>query len=239
LTDVWHDPVIVEQNCKDCRGRLLWKSFKKYILIASYLALGLETRAVEWSEDPVEFAMNLRAGDHSILIYHDSYDARTIEAAFLLTGLLRGEHAIYLTAFEDPAWTSKSLEEAGVRDIERYHDQGLLKILKIKSPADETEEFTHAFGELYKKVLAGVKPPYRLVGRLYNLVFEKQVERNIKVETTTQNMSKVIGGSIMCSYDMSKISDQMQLPWFPPAVKAHHALISAPGGNRGVGFFMR
>jgi len=187
----------------------------------------------------VSFARSLVTGDHTILIYEDPVEARTIEAAFLSGGLSKGESAIYLTAFEDPAWVSKSLEDAGLDGIDRFMDSGLLRILRIKSPADESEEVSQYFDAMYRKVLSGIRSPFRLVGRLYNLVSEDQVMRNIKVEEMTQRNMGLNIGSVMCSYDMSKISERMQISWFSPAVREHHALVTAPGGRRGIGFYMR
>jgi hypothetical protein len=162
-----------------------------------------------------------------------------IEAAFLSNGLKKGESAVYLTAFEDPPRVSKSLEEAGLDDMDRFLNDGRLRIFKINSPADGSEGISHLFDTLFEKVFSGINPPIRVVGRLYNLISEGQVTRNIQIEEMTQRNMGLNIGSVMCSYDMSKISEQIQISWFLPVLKEHHALVTAPGGHKGIGFYMR
>lgn len=173
---------------------------------------------------------------HIALFYEDEEYAREIEYSFMRNGLTRSQHCIYTTREEEDGVERIRAEmmEHGI-DVNKFEASGLLHILAIKDPRNDPSGFEKGIGKLTNRILAGKKPPIRLVSRYINEVeAEEDARANMLVESLTHcSFHEFEGLMLMCPYPVDKVAHQVRTEWFLNHMQHHHVAVFAPKSFEG------
>ncbi len=130
------------------------------------------------------------------------------------------------------------MQEFGI-NVEKYKAKKMLLVAKVKSPAEHPLGPNMGLDFLCQFILEKVKPPLRMVGRLYRPVSKELVQKNLQVEIEAQLNFRKLPWSAICSYDSALSQPELHDSWFLALLKNHDALMTAPNNHKGIGFMMR
>jgi hypothetical protein len=199
---------------------------------------------------PLDFIATLDSRPmHIALFYEDEKYARKIEYSFLKNGLARSQHCIYTTHGDRGGDGGGSDADAAANndndeyvkkirvemmahgiDADKFERRGLLHILRICDPRDDPLGFERGIDNLKKKILAGKKPPIRLVSRFIRRVESvKDAQANMFVERTIHsNFHDDYPGIFICPYPVDEVPPPVRVEWFLNHMQHHHAAVFAP-----------
>lgn len=190
------------------------------------------------TDNAIDFASRIEIGVHALLVYEDSRAARKAEFAFLQNGLEHGQPAVYLSERDEAEDLIHDMQEFGI-NVEKYKVKKMLLVAKVKSPAEHPLGPSMGLDFLCQFIFEKVKPPFRMVGRLYRPISKPLVQKNLQLEIEAQLNFKKLPWSAICSYDSALSQPELRDSWFLALLKNHDALITAPGNHKGIGFMMR
>jgi hypothetical protein len=188
--------------------------------------------------EPVSFIDNLDRNRHLVLFYEDVKDGQKIQFRFVKNGLLNGENCIYTTHTDNIELIEYEMKSNGI-DVDEYHNKGLLHIHKIPNLFDHPKGILEAAYEFIKKIFVGLKPPFRVVGRLIDIIDTKEkVEANLTLEKVFHSKFDQFEGIVMCHYNVSKNPYNTQGKWMENILKNHHSAICVTASDQGIAFDM-
>ncbi|HKR74503.1 MAG TPA: hypothetical protein VJR94_10385 [Candidatus Nitrosocosmicus sp.] len=86
----------------------------------------------------------------------------------------------------------------------------------------------------------GLKPPFRIVGRLVDKLDSKeQIEANLALEKAFHSKFDKFSGMVLCHYDMCTGPTNTKGKWIQEILKNHHSAICLTESGNGVAFNMR
>ncbi|MEM3638354.1 MAG: MEDS domain-containing protein [Conexivisphaerales archaeon] len=190
------------------------------------------------AESVFDFASRLDIGVHALMIYEDMKAARRAEFVYLAAGLEKNQPAIYLSSRDEASDILHDMEEFGI-DVKKYAARKMLLVGKVNSPAEHPLGPTMGLEGICQFILDRIKPPFRMVGRLYRPVNKELIQKNLQVEIEAQLNFNKMPWSAICSYDSSLRDPELYDRWFLALLKNHDALLTAPLSQKGIGFMMK
>jgi hypothetical protein len=190
------------------------------------------------TDNAIDFASRIEIGVHALLVYEDSRAARKAEFAFMQNGLENGQPAVYLSERDEAEDLLHDMQEFGI-NVEKYKAKKMLLVAKVRSPVEHPLGPSMGLDFLCQFILENVKPPLRMVGRLYRPISKELVQKNLQVEIEGQLNFKKLPWSAICSYDSALSHPELHDSWFLALLKNHDALITVPRNHKGIGFMMR
>ncbi|MFZ0183726.1 MAG: MEDS domain-containing protein [Nitrosotalea sp.] len=169
---------------------------------------------------------------HFMVAYDDVAMGRKIEFEFIKEGLDRNELSIYLV-HGDVKPVEKEMLSFGI-DLSHYKKKGLLKILSIGNPMEDSADFLDSVQALMQRILPNPETPFRIVGRLLPYVeTETAMAIQVKFEKIFHNsMFDKLNGSILCTYQLSEIKATNQwMKWLEELQESHHAYLIYENGK--------
>ncbi|MDR3783076.1 MAG: MEDS domain-containing protein [Candidatus Nitrosotalea sp.] len=169
---------------------------------------------------------------HLMLVCDDVAIRQKIEFEFIKNGLDKNELSIYAT-HGDEKLVEKEMLSFGI-DVNFYKKNGLLKILHIGNPAEDSLDFIDSIQALLKKMLPNPEIPFRVVGRVMpDVGTEIAIAIQAKWEKMLHNnIFDNLNGSILCTYDLSQIQANNQwMMWLKELQKNHHAYVICKNGK--------
>ncbi len=175
---------------------------------------------------------SLDSKKHLMVAYDDVSMGRKIEFEFITEGLEKNELAIYLTR-DDVKQVEKEMLSFGI-DLSHYKKKGLLKILNIGNPAEDTLDFLDSIQTTFQKMLPNLEMPFRIVGRaIPDVGIEIAMAIQTKWEKILHNsVFDKLNGSILCTYDLSQIkANNGWMKWLKELQENHHAYLICKNGK--------
>jgi len=169
---------------------------------------------------------------HFMVAYDDVVMGRKIEFEFIKEGLDKNELSVYLT-HGDVKSIEKEMLSFGI-DCNQYKKKGLLKILSIGNPAEDSIDFLDSVQTLMQKILSNPETPFRIVGRILPYVkTETAMAIQVRFEKIFHNsMFDKLNGSILCTYQLSEIKATNQwVKWLKELQESHHAYLIYENGK--------
>jgi hypothetical protein len=173
---------------------------------------------------PFRYVDSVERKQHILLLYEDTAYAQMIEFRFIKNGLANGENCVYITHEDSGSLVLKFLSY-GI-PLSSFQT-GKLRVIPLSNGSDGA----HALDK-YKKdveiVLEGLVPPYRIVGRVVpNISTVEGITKQLEIESASHSAFEDYGGSVMCTYDMSKIEKTKRKTWMEELHRTHHTVIHA------------
>lgn len=179
----------------------------------------------ETSSVPFSYIDSLEHKQHILLLYEDLEYAKMIEFRFIKNGLTNGENCVYVTHEDSGSIVLKFLNY-GISI--QYFQSGKLKVIQIHEPCGDGSKILDQCKKDIEMILANLIPPYRIVGRIVpciNTIDGMTVQ--LELEHKTHSCFDDFRGSIMCTYDLSKIERTKRKIWMGELRETHHTIIHA------------
>ena len=184
---------------------------------------------------PLVYINNISSPRHMVVFYRDAKKARKIEFQFILNGLLKRQHCIYITHGKTKK-IENEMEKFGI-NVGRFLGENLLHIYKIQDPLKDPKGLMHGNHSIIKQILADSKPPYRLTGRpIEDLSTKKAVEAMLQLERSFHSDFESFDGSVLCTYPYDDIEPTRRSEWVSSLVNEHHATVFLPKHLEGIAF---
>jgi hypothetical protein len=192
------------------------------------------------------FLSNVPKRTHFVLFHENEKRAFELELWYLISGMLKGENAIYVTR-SNPDYLRRSMKEFNLDTKYFEEDKRLLHIRLVKDPAKYPSGFIEGMREMYRTIFEGVVGPLRVVGNSVPVVQTREVARmNLKVESSAQdafldhektgnrrdspyNVFHDFDGSVMCHYAVdTRNGSDIHRRWILENSKNHSNTIFVP-----------
>lgn len=192
---------------------------------------------INMNELPLQFIDTVQSRKHIILVHEEPEYARMIEFRFIGNGLSKGEHCIYVSN-EDTTFIENEMGDAGI-DVKSFKKKNLIHTFSITEPI-KNEDRLKGVQQLWNRITADSKPPFRVVGRLFSeLNTTDEILAAIDVEGYLQKAFDSFGCTLICPYNVADIEDVRRGRWLGELLKNHHGVIFAPKVGKGIAFYMR
>lgn len=174
---------------------------------------------------PLRYVDSLEQKQHILLLYEDMEYAKMIEFRFLKNGLANGENCIYVTHEDSGSIVLKFLNY-GIPL--QYFQSGKLKVIQIRENCGNGQQMLDQSKEDIELILVNLIPPYRVVGRIVpNISTIDGMTVQLELENKTHSCFDDFRGSIMCTYNMSRIEKTKRKIWMGELRQTHHTVIHA------------
>ena len=174
---------------------------------------------------PIRYVDSLDGKQHILLLYEDQEYARIIEFRFIKNGLDSQENCIYITD-EDSGQVVIKFLSYGIPL--HYFQSGKLRVIQIHNTFTNMNEIANGCEKDIKMILEYLIPPFRIVGRIVpNVTTINGISVELEFEKKTHDCFDESRGSIMCTYDLSKIEKTRRRKWMEDLRQNHHATIYA------------
>lgn len=182
---------------------------------------------------PFRYVDSLEKKQHILLLYEDPAYARLIEFRFIKNGLAEGENCIYVT-HEDSGSVVLKFLNYGIPL--QYFQNGKLRVIQMHELCGTSEKIMEKSKKDLESILEGLIPPYRIVGRIVpDISTIDGITIQLEFEKKTHSCFEDFRGSVMCTYDISKIEKTRRKAWMEGLRQTHHTIIHATkNGNGGV-----
>ena len=180
---------------------------------------------------PFGYLDSLEKRQHILLLYEDPEYARLIEFRFIKNGLANGESCLYVTS-EDSASIVVKFLSYGIPLY--YFQSGKLKVIQVREACGGKDEMLQNCKKDISVILDRLIAPYRIVGRIVpNISTTDGMSVQMEIEKQTHRKFDDLGGSIMCTFDISKIEKSRKKAWLEELRSSHHIVIHAPKFGQG------
>lgn len=179
----------------------------------------------ETSSVPFRYVDSLEQKQHILLLYEDTAYAQMIEFRFIKNGLAIGENCVYVTHEDSGSIVLKFLNYG----IPLHCFQtGKLKVIQLHEQCGNEMQISDKCKKDIEMILASLLPPYRIVGRIVpNISTVEGMTVQMNLESKTHSCFEDFRGSIMCTYDISKIEKTKRKAWIKDLHQTHHTVIHA------------
>src|SRR3989442_13856054 len=111
------------------------------------------------NRNPLKFLDSLDDYKHMVLFYEKPESGRMIQFRFIKNGLLKGQHAIYIThEGTNITLIENEMTKSGI-DVDHFKKKKLLYIRQIPDPRNYREGSWIAYDKIIKDILAELKHP--------------------------------------------------------------------------------
>jgi predicted transcriptional regulator len=181
-----------------------------------------------WRYGPSEFVASLPSGHHSVLFYDNREYAWLVAARFLSEGLLKGESCVYL-AFEDSTILERKLQDLGV-DVSKAVRENRLRFYPGKEIPQKLATSLEGVKKLVEDLTRGMKPPFRIFGN-----FAERFQGERLVEELLHEKFDELGITMLCWYDLTKLSRPARLKVVEWIIQKHNHVIFASEPSKAFG----
>ena len=179
--------------------------------------------------------------NHMVIFYEESECARNVEFRFIKNGLLKNEHCIYTVAEEEEedviSFIEREMSDYGI-DVDKYKNKNnLLHIYYTPYTLHIYEDIIKKRETILNTLLAGLKPPFRITNMLVpESKTREQIRANIKIERKIHHdfNNNQFPGSLMCSYSIKNIINDITGNWMRNMLLNHHTAIFLPKLSNGL-----
>ena len=183
---------------------------------------------------PMKFVDRMERNKHIILLYDDQKYAYWILGRYFHNGLAKGQSCIFF-APNSPEIMEKQLSASGI-DVRSFKMKDRLRIFEVERSDDNKHEKYYVHNQI-REYTKGMKPPYRLAGRMVTDIGTKN-GMNIQIlqETTGHQHFDEFNCSQICHYDISRIEPTRKHEWISLLLRNHHYVIYAAEPDKAVAF---
>jgi len=184
--------------------------------------------------NPLTFIDTVKTGNHIVLFYEELEYARILEFRFLGNGLMKGEHALYISD-SDVTFIENEMEGAGI-DVSSVKKNNLLNIFSTSDPNDvDALAIMHRFVD---KMTVEVQSPYRVVSKPFrNVSTVDGILAQLETERYWHAKFGTMRCALLCSHYVKQIEDNRRGKWISELLKLHHGAIFAPDFGKGLGYY--
>ena len=180
---------------------------------------------------PLRYVDSIEKKQHILLVYDDIEYAQMVEFRFLKNGLANRENGLYVT-HEDSGSVVLKFLNYGIPI--QYFNNGKLKVMQLHSVCGTAEQISDKSKKDVEMILANLVPPYRITGRIVPDVSTLDgISVQLDLEDRTHSCFEDFGGSIMCTYDISKIEKTKRKAWLEKLRQTHHVVIHTTKSGEG------
>lgn len=186
----------------------------------------------ELAQSYAEFITHESDKKHIALLYDNQEDALDLEFQFIRNGLKKNENCIYATE-EDPGFIILKMINYG---IPYEYLKKLFHVYRMPHPFNDPSGPLAGCENIKKMLFTDLKSPFRIVARLVSNIADMDgIKLEMMKEHETHEKFAEFDGTLMCSYDISKIEQSKRKEWLSQIHENHHAVIYLPKtGQRGI-----
>lgn len=174
---------------------------------------------------PFRYVDSLEKKQHILLLYEDPAYARLIEFRFIKNGLADNETCVYVTHEDSGSIVLKFLNY-GIPL--HYFQSGKLRVIQMHKICSNGKDMLEKSKKDIESILESLLPPYRIVGRIIPDVSTIDgITIQMELERQTHSCFEDFRGSVMCTYDISKIEKTKRKAWLAELRQTHHTVIHA------------
>ena len=184
------------------------------------------------SQNKQTISLEFDTKKHMMLVYDDISIGRKIEFDFIKNGLEKNEISIYLTHGQVKLVEQEMLS-FGI-DVKYFKDKGILKIVHIKNPTEESLDFLDSIQLYLQEILQDPERKFRIVGRVMpDVGIETAIAIQVRFEKIFHNsIFDKLNGSVLCTYELSQIQANNQwMKWLRELKDNHHVCIIHRNGK--------
>ena len=183
---------------------------------------------------PMKFVDRMERNKHIILLYDDQKYAYWILGRYFHNGLAKGQSCIFFSPNSSEIM-ERRLSAEGI-DVRSFKMKDRLRIFEVERSDDNKHEKYYVHNQI-REYTKGMKPPYRLAGRMVTDIGTKN-GMNIQIlqETTGHQHFDEFNCSQICHYDISRIEPTRKHEWISLLLRNHHYVIYASEPNKAVAF---
>ncbi len=172
--------------------------------------------------------------NHLLMLYENAERGFAAKLRYLNNGLLKGEHAIFLT-HEDP----KDIENkmAGSIDVNKFLKKGLMNIIQIQEKISTSEDALKQFEEVLKLMESSSEAGFRLTGPFIENTNNKNGKKlRLLIEKRSQKFLYKHKGSILCPLQIVKAGNNYEKEWICDMFRKHTDVLYVPKSGHGTSF---
>jgi hypothetical protein len=174
---------------------------------------------------PLRYVGSIEKRQHILLIHDDVGYAQMIEFHFIKNGLLNQENCVYVTHEDSGSIVLKFLNY-GI-PLQCFNN-GKIKVIQLHDTCGNAEQISDRCKKDVEMILGNLIPPYRIAGRIVpNVSTVEGITVQLDLECRSHSCFDDFGGSVMCTYDISKIEKTKRKSWLEELRRTHHAIIHA------------
>ena len=185
---------------------------------------------------PIRDIDNLKEGKHSMVLYDNEELGNLVKYRYIENGLKKGEHCIILTHGKIES-VEKELASCDI-NVEDFKKKKILHIKQIENLiGKDGDELILGFNEILRETTAGLKPPYRVMGRVIpNVSTKKGIITELKLERLFHSTFHNHDCSFLCPYAVNDIEESNRSTWLSELLANHHKLIYATDPKKAESF---
>ncbi len=194
--------------------------------------MGTSVLAATRELEPLEYINSINKPVHSAMFYNDEIKSRHIEYTFILNGLKKEEHCIYLTD-ESTNQIAAKMKTYGI-NLEKFFDKKLLHVFQIPKLVGSTNYILNHSKKIIEEVVNNIKLPRRCVGRTVRDITTKSgIAAMTKVEEGFHESFSSFNGPVLCIYPYKQIESSQKERWMTDIIYNHHASLFIPTHGSG------
>lgn len=194
--------------------------------------MGTSVLAATRELEPLEYINSINKPVHSAMFSNDEKRSRHIEYTFILNGLKKEEHCIYLTD-KSTSHISAKMKTYGI-NLEKFFDKKLLHVFQIPKLEGSTNYILNHSKKIIEEVGNNINLPRRCVGRTVRDTTTKSgISAMIKIEESFHESFSSFNGATLCSYLYKQIEPSQKERWMTDIIYNHHASLFIPTHGSG------
>jgi len=184
---------------------------------------------------PIKSIDRKEGNNHIVRLYDDQKYADMVIVRYLSNGLQKGESCIFFTS-DDPGAIEARLSAQGI-DVALYKQANSLRLYSIERSDENKRDVLSTLRAIRAHATAGMKPPFRFVGRtITDTTSNEGMQLGLVVEKTGHEHFEEFDNSQMCYYDISEIEQSRRDEWIRELLRNHHHAVYASDPDKAVAF---
>jgi len=172
--------------------------------------------------------------NHLLMLYENAESGFVAKVRYLNNGLLKGEHAVFLTS-EDPKYIEGKI--AKIIDVNKFKKKGLLHIVQIPKNFTNSSDALKQYGEVLKIVESSAEKGFRLTGPFIEKTNTKIGKKlRLLIEQKSEKFLSKHKGSILCPHPIVKAKNDEERQWMCNMFKEHTDILYIPKSGQSKSF---
>ena len=172
--------------------------------------------------------------NHLLMLYENAESGFVAKVRYLNNGLLKGEHAVFLTS-EDPKYIEGKI--AKIIDLNKFQKKGLLHIVQIPENITSSSDALKRFEEVLKVIKSSAEKGFRLTGPFIEKTNTKIGKKlRLLVEQKCEKFLSKHKGSILCPHQIVKAKNNEEKQWMCSMLRKHTDVLYIPKSGQGRSF---
>jgi hypothetical protein len=172
--------------------------------------------------------------NHLLMLYENAESGFVAKVRFLNNGMLKGEHAVFLTS-EDPKYIEGKISK--IIDLNKFRKKGLLHIVQIPENFTNSSDALKQYEKVLKVIESSAEKGFRLTGPFIEETNNKMGKKlRLLVEQKSEKFLSKHKGSILCPLPIVKAKNDEEKKWMCNMLRKHTDVLYIPNSGQSRSF---